>query len=530
MVDVAMRLQPAARAEAAVPREHGLEPGAYLLATAHRAGNVDDPDRLARARRADRRRSRRRCCCRCTRAPRRASRSSACTAALRAIPGLVLTEPLGYLEFSALLCQARAVLTDSGGVQKEAYLAGVPCVTLRATTEWVETVQSGWNTLVDLDAAAALAALERTPPARAPAALRRRARRRALRRRRSTSCAGPPSREHARVSGRRRCVWASPGSATGARTSRATSRRSPAASSRWLCDASEAARERLAAVLPRRPHDGLARGPARRRDARRGRAGDARAHPRRARRSPSSRRASTASWRSRSRRAPPTPSGPCRRPPRADRVLMVGHLLEYHPAVDPPEGADRRRRARLALLRVRQPPEPRAAPSRRERAVEPRRPRRLGRAAPDRRGARGVPRPGRVLRARARPGRGVLLPALPLGGRRPPAPVLARPAQGAAHHRRRRPADGHVRRHADRGQAHDLRQGLRRGHALVGRVHRPLRATSTRRGSRTASRCASSASTSSSASAPARTPRSDGASGLRVVRVLEALQRSLDAA
>jgi len=165
MVDVALLVAPRAREDEEPLRAAGVTAGAYVLVTAHRAGNVDDPERLA--------------------AlvdlllsldvpvvlplhPRTRARLEAADLLERLAAAVQLTPPLGYLAFTSLLMHARAVLTDSGGVQKEAYLAGVPCVTLRDTTEWGETVQAGWNVLVDLDAGAARAALERAPPASRP--------------------------------------------------------------------------------------------------------------------------------------------------------------------------------------------------------------------------------------------------------------------------------------------------------------------------------------------------------------------------
>ncbi len=168
MVDVATLLAPRARERTAALDAAGVEPGTYALVTAHRAGNVDDPARLARL--AD-----------LLLAlplpavlplhPRTRARLEAAglLERLQAAEHLRLAPPLGYLDFTALVLGARAVLTDSGGVQKEAYLAGVPCVTLRDTTEWVETVDAGWNVLVDLDRDAALAALDRPIPAERPA-------------------------------------------------------------------------------------------------------------------------------------------------------------------------------------------------------------------------------------------------------------------------------------------------------------------------------------------------------------------------
>src|SRR6266542_1450702 len=129
MADAAMRFAPIARQRSGILRELGLEPGRYVVATVHREANVR-PERLARI---------------------LSGLGRVEQAGLRVDGRVVLSRPLGYLDLAALASQARVIATDSGGLQKEAYWYGVPCVTMRPSTEWVDTVEVGANRLVDDD-------------------------------------------------------------------------------------------------------------------------------------------------------------------------------------------------------------------------------------------------------------------------------------------------------------------------------------------------------------------------------------------
>ena len=138
MVDLARVLGPVASARSAYPAALGLAPGGYALATVHRQANTEQPalgrlveglERVEGPRRP-------------AAAPAHPQGARRARAAGRLERAVHVLPPLGYLDFTALLRAARVCLTDSGGVQKEAYLHSVPCVTLRDTTEWVETVRA----------------------------------------------------------------------------------------------------------------------------------------------------------------------------------------------------------------------------------------------------------------------------------------------------------------------------------------------------------------------------------------------------
>jgi UDP-GlcNAc3NAcA epimerase len=165
MYDIFVRARPdAAAALPAALRELVREP--YDLLTLHRAENTDDRERLAAivAGFEDAPRS-----VVWPLHPRTAARLQDFEIVLPA--AIVVLEPLDYLQIVALECGARTIFTDSGGVQREAYFASVPCLTLRDSTEWTNTVDAGWNRLVGARTHEIRAALRAAPvrPAEHPA-------------------------------------------------------------------------------------------------------------------------------------------------------------------------------------------------------------------------------------------------------------------------------------------------------------------------------------------------------------------------
>jgi UDP-N-acetylglucosamine 2-epimerase len=145
MADVAQRFAPLARSRSQVLGRLALAPGGYVLATVHREANV----RPARLRRIAAGLSASSRPVVLPAHPR--TRRVLETEKIELAPHVQVIEPLGYLDLAALASQAAVIATDSGGLQKEAYWYGVPCITLRPSTEWVDTVRTGANTLVDDD-------------------------------------------------------------------------------------------------------------------------------------------------------------------------------------------------------------------------------------------------------------------------------------------------------------------------------------------------------------------------------------------
>jgi UDP-N-acetylglucosamine 2-epimerase len=141
MADACFRLAPVARERSTILDRLGLDPAAYLAATIHREANVR-PERLRRIVEGLGR----------TGEPVVFPAHPRTRAHLEEVPANVrVVDPLGYLDMAALCSQARVIVTDSGGLQKEAYWYGVPCVTARPSTEWIDTVEVGANVLVDDD-------------------------------------------------------------------------------------------------------------------------------------------------------------------------------------------------------------------------------------------------------------------------------------------------------------------------------------------------------------------------------------------
>lgn len=151
MYEALMRAVDLAKRHTDVLARMGLVQGNYVLATIHRAENTDDPVRLQALMAALAAIARDRIVIFPVHPRTRAKLLGKPATGSRTASNLRLMEPQGYLDMVRLESGAAVIVTDSGGIQKEAYWLRVPCVTLRRETEWVETVQQGWNTLAGTD-------------------------------------------------------------------------------------------------------------------------------------------------------------------------------------------------------------------------------------------------------------------------------------------------------------------------------------------------------------------------------------------
>ena len=150
MYDVALFYGRRAAEQSQALHRLGLEKGSYALATCHRAENTDDPQRMREIVAALNTLS--------TQLPvvlplHPRTRKILAERGLELSTDVRVTDPLPFLDMIQLEQAARLIITDSGGVQKEAYFYGVPCVTMRDETEWVETVSAGWNRLAGAQSA-----------------------------------------------------------------------------------------------------------------------------------------------------------------------------------------------------------------------------------------------------------------------------------------------------------------------------------------------------------------------------------------
>jgi len=163
MVDALLQFITIAENKSSVLTALDLQTDDYYLATIHRPYNTDDPDKMANIMTAlgslDRHVI-------LPLHPRTKTKLADIFGEdqLDFMQNVRLIGPLGYLDMLLLEKNARMILTDSGGVQKEAYILGVPCITLRPETEWTETVSAGWNTIVGTSKSKIIAATQKPKP------------------------------------------------------------------------------------------------------------------------------------------------------------------------------------------------------------------------------------------------------------------------------------------------------------------------------------------------------------------------------